>query len=492
VQCTGSDTLLATPDTLRSGSTGTSLGLRVLSLDRSGLLITWALGVSSADPAAAERYAEEARSAAAHRAAGGARGARRTRAGGASASGAGDQEEEEGEEGDSGPLVLTSADGRFGSAGVPTSLRLTWTSAVDTCAGLPRPLSLLGGEDGWGLSAGGVAMAKTSFAELTDRQAGTDGGLGDLLMNDGPLASLGDIALGSSSVLSLWESGDRVTCGSILTAAAGSGGDVLVGTADGAVSVLTAGGDAKAITMRPAEPRQSREGAALWAGMPATLGGGAVEDDDEDADAASVMSAAVAAASARGLGSDAVSLTVTAVAASMLPPHAILTAMSDGSVSLHGSVSPNPAVTWPDVAPAGHAISSLAWSPTRPAVFFTLDTAGVLRGWDLLQSSAGPSAAVSALREAGVRAKLGSGLDGLLRLGGTASASASAPASKIDAATAKAGSLTRPVVCVDISGSAVLVALPGGVGAGRMPLSERWAVSDGGEEEQRAVASLTG
>lgn len=471
LRCTGSDSLLSAPETLRGGAAGSSLGLRVLSLDRSGLLISWAVSTSAAEPAAAARYAQEVRfSAEARDSAGG--------------KDAGDADGAE-----SGPLALTSADGRTGSAGVPTSLRLVWTSAVDTCAGLPRPLSLLGG-DAWGLTGGGVPVGAPGLASVPDpgAQVGDGAASEDLLWASGPQASLGDLAMGSSSALSLWESGDRVTCADILSSAAGAGGDVLVGTVDGSVAVLTAGGDGRAVTLRPAEPRQSRDGAALWAGMPATLGGGASDAASDTASSGeSSMSAAVAAASACGAGSDAVALCVTAVAASTLPPHAVVTAMSDGSVALYASGTPNPAIAWPDIAPPGHAVCSVGWSPSRPAVFFTLDTAGVLRGWDLAHSPAGPSSAVSALREAGIRAKLGTGMDSVLRLGGSASLSAQRAGAP---AAAGGDDATRPTVCVSASGRALLVALPAGVGAVTLPLSDRWSAPASAAEEQRAVASL--
>lgn len=40
----------------------------------------------------------------------------------------------------------------------------------------------------------------------------------------------------------------------------------------------------------------------------------------------------------------------------------------------------------------GRAITSLQWSPTRPAVFFVQDDASCIYIWDLLKSDLGPVA----------------------------------------------------------------------------------------------------
>jgi hypothetical protein len=50
-----------------------------------------------------------------------------------------------------------------------------------------------------------------------------------------------------------------------------------------------------------------------------------------------------------------------------------------------------PLAQW-DGSTEGHAVTSLQWSPTRPAVFLVQDDASRVYIWDLLESDLGPVA----------------------------------------------------------------------------------------------------
>uniref|UniRef100_A0A2K5DWW9 Dynein 2 intermediate chain 1 n=1 Tax=Aotus nancymaae TaxID=37293 RepID=A0A2K5DWW9_AOTNA len=66
-----------------------------------------------------------------------------------------------------------------------------------------------------------------------------------------------------------------------------------------------------------------------------------------------------------------------------------LAGCSDGSIRLHQLSSEFPLLQW-DSSTDGHAVTSLQWSPTRPAVFLVQDDTSSIYIWDLLQSDLGP------------------------------------------------------------------------------------------------------
>ncbi|XP_023568684.1 WD repeat-containing protein 60 isoform X2 [Octodon degus] len=68
-----------------------------------------------------------------------------------------------------------------------------------------------------------------------------------------------------------------------------------------------------------------------------------------------------------------------------------LAGCSDGSLRLHQMSTEWPLAQW-NSSTAGHAITGLQWSPTRPAVFLVRDAASTVYVWDLLQSDLGPVA----------------------------------------------------------------------------------------------------
>ncbi|XP_048196510.1 cytoplasmic dynein 2 intermediate chain 1 isoform X5 [Perognathus longimembris pacificus] len=68
-----------------------------------------------------------------------------------------------------------------------------------------------------------------------------------------------------------------------------------------------------------------------------------------------------------------------------------LAGCSDGSIRLHQLTSEWPLAQW-DSSTEGSAITSLQWSPTRPAVFLARDAASRVYVWDLLESDLGPVA----------------------------------------------------------------------------------------------------
>ncbi|XP_040840288.1 cytoplasmic dynein 2 intermediate chain 1 isoform X2 [Ochotona curzoniae] len=68
-----------------------------------------------------------------------------------------------------------------------------------------------------------------------------------------------------------------------------------------------------------------------------------------------------------------------------------LAGCSDGSIRLHQLTSEHPLAQW-DGSTDGRAVTSLHWSPTRPAVFLVQDEASRVYIWDLLESDLGPVA----------------------------------------------------------------------------------------------------
>ncbi|XP_073915893.1 cytoplasmic dynein 2 intermediate chain 1 isoform X3 [Castor canadensis] len=68
-----------------------------------------------------------------------------------------------------------------------------------------------------------------------------------------------------------------------------------------------------------------------------------------------------------------------------------LAGCADGSIRLHQLMSEWPLAQW-DGSTEGHAVTSLQWSPTRPAVFLVQDDASRVYIWDLLESDLGPVA----------------------------------------------------------------------------------------------------
>lgn len=68
-----------------------------------------------------------------------------------------------------------------------------------------------------------------------------------------------------------------------------------------------------------------------------------------------------------------------------------LAGCSDGSIRLHQLTSERPIMQW-DNSTSGHAVTSLQWSPTRPAVFLVQDDASRIYVWDLLENDLGPVA----------------------------------------------------------------------------------------------------
>ncbi|XP_076777056.1 cytoplasmic dynein 2 intermediate chain 1 isoform X2 [Arvicanthis niloticus] len=68
-----------------------------------------------------------------------------------------------------------------------------------------------------------------------------------------------------------------------------------------------------------------------------------------------------------------------------------LAGCSDGSIRLHQLTSERPIMQW-DNSTSGRAVTSLQWSPTRPAVFLVQDDASRIYVWDLLENDLGPVA----------------------------------------------------------------------------------------------------
>ncbi|EDL89076.1 similar to hypothetical protein FLJ10300 (predicted), isoform CRA_b [Rattus norvegicus] len=64
---------------------------------------------------------------------------------------------------------------------------------------------------------------------------------------------------------------------------------------------------------------------------------------------------------------------------------------SDGSIRLHQLTSERPIMQW-DNSTSGRSVTSLQWSPTRPAVFLVQDDASRIYVWDLLENDLGPVA----------------------------------------------------------------------------------------------------
>jgi hypothetical protein len=79
----------------------------------------------------------------------------------------------------------------------------------------------------------------------------------------------------------------------------------------------------------------------------------------------------------------------------------------DGSVSLWGGAQREALHRVSHAAPPGHAVCDVCWSTSRRDAFFTVDSAGVVRGWQVEGGRECRSiAAVSAVREGGFRTKL--------------------------------------------------------------------------------------
>lgn len=68
-----------------------------------------------------------------------------------------------------------------------------------------------------------------------------------------------------------------------------------------------------------------------------------------------------------------------------------LAGCSDGSIRLHHLTSERPVMQW-DSSTKGRSVTSLQWSPTRPAVFLVQDDASRIYVWDLLENDLGPVA----------------------------------------------------------------------------------------------------
>ncbi|XP_059135099.1 cytoplasmic dynein 2 intermediate chain 1 isoform X2 [Peromyscus eremicus] len=68
-----------------------------------------------------------------------------------------------------------------------------------------------------------------------------------------------------------------------------------------------------------------------------------------------------------------------------------LAGCSDGSIRLHHLTSERPIMQW-DSSTKGRSVTSLQWSPTRPAVFLVQDDASRIYVWDLLENDLGPVA----------------------------------------------------------------------------------------------------
>ncbi|KAA0163693.1 hypothetical protein FNF28_04170 [Cafeteria roenbergensis] len=261
--------------------------------------------------------------------------------------------------------------------------------------------------------------------------AGLSGGGFPLIGPDGaPMgnkASLGDVALASSTPLSMWEVGERVTA-----VCFAEDDEVLVGTVDGAVaraSRFGQQGDAAAGSSLK-QPTSNALSGAAWLQRPTSLGG-ATPDEESKAAIAPRLFPNVPSA-------------VTALAASPFVPGAAVVGYADGSLRLFGAGA---------------------------AVFFTLDTAGVLRGWDLAALPSRPAAAASVLREAGIKGKGGSGVAGLFKAAGADDGSSGLP---------RGHARARP--CLRVNGAAgspaarpsLLATLPDGRGAVVVPLARRW------------------
>jgi len=330
---------------------------------------------------------------------------------------------------------------------------LLWASAADVCSSLPRPPSLYSPDTGIG--GGGLALP------------GPDGGPST---PSAWASSLGDMGLASSTPLSLWEVGERVTAAHL---SPGDDGSVLAGTADGTSAVTSRFGAPATGTPALTPDSAAVRAGPSWLRVPVSAGG-AGPDADPDAKPSAAVPPSVPPLAPTP---------VTAVARSPLLPRAVLTAHADGTLRLFALPAASAAVRcWDDAAPPGHAVCSVAWSATRPSAFFTLDTAGVLRGWDLDASWAGPSAGASALREAGLRGKGGSGVLGLMR---------AAPARSDDPTLPEAHGDARPSLVTSSAAAArscLLATLPDGRGAVVIPLTRQWSAPRDGEMRRMVQA----
>ena len=76
-------------------------------------------------------------------------------------------------------------------------------------------------------------------------------------------------------------------------------------------------------------------------------------------------------------------------------PGVFAAASADGSVHVFQRPKSEPTLSWEGVLPPSSSPAGLHWSACRPGVLFLLDSAGVLRMWDLLRTTAEPAASVA-------------------------------------------------------------------------------------------------
>ena len=95
----------------------------------------------------------------------------------------------------------------------------------------------------------------------------------------------------------------------------------------------------------------------------------------------------LSAAILEGAGRLRVPSKVTAVHLSPLCPWAVLSGHDDGTVAIHGLASSTAALIWPSCV--GGAVKFVKWSPSRPCVFFVLDSLCTVSVFDLAKGSEG-------------------------------------------------------------------------------------------------------
>uniref|UniRef100_A0A8C4S0K3 Anaphase-promoting complex subunit 4-like WD40 domain-containing protein n=1 Tax=Erpetoichthys calabaricus TaxID=27687 RepID=A0A8C4S0K3_ERPCA len=74
---------------------------------------------------------------------------------------------------------------------------------------------------------------------------------------------------------------------------------------------------------------------------------------------------------------------VTSLEFSSFEETIFLVGCSDGSIRLHSVMTEMPIMEW-NYSTNGESIVCIQWAPTRPAVFFVLDSASYIYIWDLL------------------------------------------------------------------------------------------------------------
>lgn len=163
---------------------------------------------------------------------------------------------------------------------------------------------------------------------------------------------------------------------------------------------------------------------------------------------------------------------------SVRDPGSRTTSASESTVPTHDTSDCGFFEGWPA------AISSVAWSEHRPAVFFALDSAGTLHGFDLLEDDTGPVASARGLacgRES-KRAEHGRKRTAGVEVGGFVERP---PMLSLSSETLSTGS--RPRVALEVEGRAFTRRLSRSMFIG---LVEKTASGKGRVQEQRTIEGL--